>query len=184
MGRGATTAAFVLWDYRNWMELSSHHVERARTSGALGPLILSLSLHAFGTAYRGDLESAAALVAEQRAAMDATGARLASYGAPLIAAYRNSRDDASGLTAIDAEFDAAEDGYILQTLAYTSAARNNGLGRYAEVINAAEEFMSYEFAFLMPFVMSELIEAAVRTGKMECAADAMRRPLRTDRLWF
>ena len=87
-GRSATTAAFALWDFDSWSELSARHVALTRASGALGSLVLSLNLHSFGETYRGRFDAAAAMVAEQNAAMEATGARMTSYGAQLLDAYR------------------------------------------------------------------------------------------------
>ena len=94
-GRSATTAALALWDMDSWTELSSRQIDRTRASGALASLVLSLNLHAFGTTNRGDLEAAAALVAEQNAVREATGTRMASYGARLLAAYQGHPFDQS-----------------------------------------------------------------------------------------
>ena len=172
-GRSATTGAFALWDFNRWSELSTRHVERARKSGALTSLVLSLSLHAFGEAYRGDLESAAALVAEQHAAMEATGVRMASAGARLLTAYRGRSSDE--LTAAEDKVHMRGDGYTLEVAAYTNAVLYNGLGQYADAFVAAQELVSDEFAFLAPQALSELIEAAVRLHRTDLAADSMQR---------
>ncbi len=175
-GRSATTAAFTLWDFDSWSELSARHVALTRASGALGSLVLSLNLHSFGETYRGRFDAAAAMVAELNAAMEATGARMTSYGAQLLDAYRGrplTMPSRGGVSDLEGHLDF--DGYALQVAGYANAVLNNGLGRYAEAINAAEQVVAYDFAFLSPLALSELIEAAVKAGDDDRALDANRR---------
>ena len=94
-GRGATSAAFGLWDADSWAILSGRHVARARESGALASLVLSLNLHVVVNSCCGNFELAESLVAEQKAARQATGIRMSPYGARMLAAYLG-RDIGSG----------------------------------------------------------------------------------------
>lgn len=174
-GRGATTAAFAIWDVESWLRLSVRQVERARASGALGALVLSLNLHGFGRSYCGDLEGAASVVAEQIAAREATGIRMASYGARLLAAYQGRSDPSPEMVAIEDELLQTGDGYVLEVVSLATAVLNNGLGQYADAVAAAQELAAYEFAFLGPLALVELVEAAARSGETEVADEALHR---------
>jgi DNA-binding CsgD family transcriptional regulator len=172
-GRGATSAAYILWDVNSWRELSERQVARARTSGALASLALALNLHAFGATCCGDLETATLLVAEQNAVKEVTGVRIESYGAPMLAAYQGRTADRSlQRTTTADELTRGEDGYALEFARLGSAVLHNALGRYAEAFAAAHE-IAYTVSFLAPQALSELIEAAVRSGSMDVARDAL-----------
>jgi DNA-binding CsgD family transcriptional regulator len=174
-GRSATTAAFGLWDFERWLGLSARQVNRARESGALSSLVLSLNLHAFGRAYCGDMDEAARVVAEQNAARVATGIRMASYGARLLAAYQGRPANMSpGLATLDDELTTTGDGYVLQVAAFTTAVLNNGLSLYADAMAEAQE-MTAQFDFMAPLTLSERIEAAVRGGHPDVADDALQK---------
>ncbi len=173
-GRSATTAAFALWDVDNWTELSTGQVERARSSGALSSLVLALNLHGFGTTCLGDFEAATSLVAEQNAVREATGIRMASYGARLLAAYQGRPAELARIEVLDNELTRSEDGYVGQIASLATAVLNNGLGRYVDAVEAARK-VPYETAFSAPLALSELIEAAVRSGRTELANDALLR---------
>ena len=57
----------------------------------------------------------------------------------------------------------------------TTALLNNGLGRYARALAAAERACEYPVEFgLLKVILPELIEAATRSGKRERALDALR----------
>ena len=171
-GRSATTAAFALWDVDSWAELSTRQVTRARESGALASLVLALNFHAIVTMSRGDLDAAASLVAEQNVAKEVTGIRLAPYGGLLLAAYQGRPADLSAQRS--AELIEQGDGYALEVASWATALLNNGLGRYADALAAARD-AAYDLSFSAPFALSEMIEAAVRTGETEVARDAFQR---------
>jgi DNA-binding CsgD family transcriptional regulator len=170
-GRSATTAAFSLWDVPGWSELSARQVARARERGALTSLVLSLNYHGFMTTCCGDFETATASVAEHDAVKEATGIRMAPYGAQLLAAYQGRPGPAA--VTYD-ELVENGDGYALQITCLAAAIRGNGLGRHADAFAAAGE-IAYEVSFLAPFALSELIEAAAETGDVEAAAEAVER---------
>ena len=177
-GRSATTAAFALWDIESWAELSNRQVALARASGALASLVISLNFHGVMVTCCGDLEAAAALVAEQDAVKEVTGIRLAAYGARLLAAHQGRPVDGTPqLSAVDKEFiEHGDDGYALKIASLAGAVLNNSLGRYTEAFAAARE-VADEISFLETWVLYELIEAGVRTGSREAADDALQRLL-------
>jgi DNA-binding CsgD family transcriptional regulator len=168
-GRSATTAAFSLWDVSCWAELSARQVARARERGALTSLVLSLNYHGFMTTCCGDFETATASVAEHNAVKEATGIRIAPYGAQLLAAYQGRP---APPTATDEELVENGDGYALQITCLASAVANNGLGRHADAFAAARG-IAFELSFLAPFALSELIEAAAKIGDLGVAGDAL-----------
>jgi DNA-binding CsgD family transcriptional regulator len=176
-GQSASSAAFVLWDVDSWVELNTRLVARARASGALAPLALALNANGLMTTWCGDLDAATSLVAAQVAVKEATGIRMASYGARLLAAYQGRPPDASPqVTALDNEAVEGGNGLAAQIGDWAAAVLSNGLGRYGEALVAAREAADENGGpFMAPFALSELIEAAVRSGAMELAADALRR---------
>ena len=64
------------------------HVELARSSGALSELPIALNSRVYIHLFRGELDTAAALIDEARVATEATGAGLTPWGAVALAALR------------------------------------------------------------------------------------------------
>jgi tetratricopeptide (TPR) repeat protein len=173
----ATAAAATLWDFESMAVVMSRQAELARRAGALAPLCLALNGDIFNAAWRGDLAAAGALAAEVDSLIDATGIRNASSGPLLLAALRG--DEPHSSTFIEAATDLASvrgEGMAVQIGPWVTAILYNGLGRYEQALSlslqAAEA--SLEF-FITPWVLPELIEAAVRTGDDVLAADALER---------
>ncbi|MCU7730083.1 AAA family ATPase [Actinoplanes sp. KI2] len=175
-GRSATTAAFALWDADGWAELSGRQVELARGSGALTSLVLSLNHHGFMTTHCGDLEAAAAVVAEHDAVKEATGIPMAAYGAHLLAAYQGRQAELTArMAALDTEAIDHGDGYALQIESLATAVLNNGLGRHQVAAAAAREVAADELSFLTPFALAELVEAVARDGDPAEGRTALKR---------
>ena len=166
--RFATSAAYLLWDYDSWAELSARQIARARESGALASLVLALNAHTNVTTLCGELGAAKALVAEAYAVKEVTGIHLASYGALLLAADRGHPD---ALAAVMEEAVEPADGYALDITGFVTARLNNGLRRYTEAVDAAAGVSM--FAFLMQQTLPELIEGAVRSGQLDVARQGM-----------
>ena len=107
--------------------------------GALTPLVLALNLNTFMRTSCGELDTATSLVAELNAVREATGTRMASYGAGLLAAYQGHPLDLSPqVAAVENELLQSVDGFGLQVASLATAVLNNGLGRYTEAIAAAQ----------------------------------------------
>jgi DNA-binding CsgD family transcriptional regulator len=168
--RLATSAAFILWDYTSWAELSERHIARVRQSGALASLVLALNAHTNVTTLRGELDAASALVAEQYAVKEVTGIHMGSYGARLLAA---SRGRPAELAALDEEPVEPGDGYAVEAASLGSAILNNGRSRYAEALSAARNVEAS--SWFQQFALAELVEAATRVGRSDLAADALTR---------
>jgi DNA-binding CsgD family transcriptional regulator len=179
----ACHVARLLWDDEGWEALSTRHLQLARETGALTALHLALNQRTGTHGHAGELAAAAALCEEAEVVGEASGSRLAPYGALALAAWRGREADFSEL--IDARMDdllARGEGAGLAMIPWASALLYNGLGRYDEALAAAQQVAAYPHEVLFStWALAELIEAAVRSGKPEPAADALRRLSETTR---
>ncbi len=165
-GHLATHAACVMWDWRAWDVLSARHVECARTSGALTPLSTALNGRGVFVNWCGDFGAGASLGAECDAVIEATGIWSRTPCALLQAAFQG-RPEAMALTSTGGA------AYV----SWTRAILCNGLGRYAEALDAAQHAAdAMEVPTLITgWALPELIEAAVRTRQPAIAREAMAR---------
>jgi DNA-binding CsgD family transcriptional regulator len=168
-------AAALLWDDESWDVLSARQVQLARDAGALSVLPVALPSRVVVNVFAGELAAAAALAEEAEAITEATGARLAPYGRLLLDAWRGREAEASELIeASEREMVARGEGLGLTVIHWARAVLYNGLGRYEDALVAAQQAQQqrHELA-LYARVLPELIEAAVRSGDMQRAADAL-----------
>ena len=123
-----------------WRALSTRHLELVRASGALAPLSTALNAQRVMAIFFGDFEAATSLGVEESAVKEVTGARKASYGALLLAAYQGRTAEALQLVAETIE-DAADrgEGLGIQHAHWATAVLHNGLGQYADALPAAEQ---------------------------------------------
>jgi len=172
-------SAVHLWDDERWEALAERHVQVAREAGALGELPLALSQRLYVHLFAGDLTLAASLVEEIQAATEATGSSLAPYGAVGLAALHGREAETSAL--IEANRTGVTqrgEGIGISVFEWAKAVLYNGLGRYEDAYAAALESSKYPQELSSPnWGLVELIEAAVRSGAPELAADAYRRLL-------
>jgi len=174
-------AALHLWDDEHWDPLSARYLELARTSGALSELPLALSTRAMLLLFAGDLTAAGALVDEQRAVTEATGGNLAPYAAMRLAAVRGNQSEAFALIDQTArEVPHRGEGIGMAVAEWTRAVLHNGLGAYPEAMAAAEqalyhqEYPDVRYPGVANWAAAEHIEAAVRNGMPEAAAETLR----------
>jgi RNA polymerase sigma factor (sigma-70 family) len=172
----ATVAAVHLWDDTRWEAISDRHVQLAREMGALGELPLALSQRVYMHLFAGELTAAASLVDEAQAATEATGSNLAPYGAVGLAALRGRHAETTSLIdSSRAEVAQRGEGVGISVLDWAEALLYNGLGRYEEAAAAAQRVTEHPHELSSSnWGMVELIEAAVRAGTPELAADAHR----------
>ncbi len=172
----ASSAAVTLWDFDSWSETSGRQVRYARDVGALALLSVALNGHAMIAVWAGDFETATALVEEDNALKQATGTKIAPYGAMLLAAYQGRIEDATTLiaTTISDSIERGE-GLGVDLARWTSAILNNGSGQYAEALRAASP-ASRETPglYISTWMLPERIEAAVRCRQSDEAANALR----------
>jgi DNA-binding NarL/FixJ family response regulator len=173
----ASSAAVELWDYESWDAVITRQMELARDAGALAPLSIALNGEGIVVTWRGDFAAAARVILEADAVTEATGTRIAPYGALLLAALRGREAEARAL--IDAtikDATAGGEGLAVQYAQWTTAVLYNGLGRYENALGAAQQ--ASEVApelFIAVWALPELIEAAVRSGNAAVAPAALER---------
>ncbi|GAA1653701.1 LuxR family transcriptional regulator [Saccharothrix algeriensis] len=155
-----------LWDDDAWHELATSATDLARSAGALTVLPLALSYQACYRIHAGDFELAAALADEADAISAAVGSAPMVYPALVLSAWRGQEAQAHRLTAAArAEAAARGEGRALAVADYAIAVLHNGLARYDTALTAAARAAEYEDLGFLGWVLTELIEAAVRAGQ-------------------
>jgi DNA-binding CsgD family transcriptional regulator len=165
--------ALYMWDDASWSELSTRHLDLVRQTGELSVLPFVLSNRSSVYAFLGELQTAASLEEELRAATDATGIAAVPYGQLSLAALRGDEAEFAELirTAVG-EAEARGEGTALTVAEFLSGTLYNGLGRYNDALAAvtpSERFCTEGPAI---WALTELIEAAVRVGEPERARSA------------
>ena len=164
--------ARLVWDDEGWKALCTDHLQMARDAGALSLLHVALNQRMGVQGLTGELAAAASLFDEVEAVGEATGSRLAPYGALALAAWRGREADFSHLVESRMpDLVARGEGAGLGVIPWAGALLYNGLGRYEEARLAAQQDGAYELLF-SAWALVELIEAAVRSGEPALAADA------------
>lgn len=173
----AARAATWLWDFDSGFEIPRRAVQIARDTGALEVLAVADNVCGQAAAWGGDFDLAALLVAEVEAVKEATGSRIGPYAAISLVGLRGRENEASGLIEGFIEgATAGGQGTAVQYAHWANAVLLNGLGRYEEALAAAVEATeSAPQIFIATWALSELIEAASRTGDVERAGSALAR---------
>jgi DNA-binding CsgD family transcriptional regulator len=173
----ATAAAVVVWDYDTCLAVATREVQVARDAGALAVLAVGVNVLAQAVSLGGELGNAALLIAEADAVTEATGTHVAPYGALVLTALREREAEAFGLidaTITDAT--AGGQGTAVQYARWASSVVHNALGHYEEALDAARDASDdTPELFVSAWSLSELIEAATRSGRTELADDALDR---------
>jgi DNA-binding CsgD family transcriptional regulator/tetratricopeptide (TPR) repeat protein len=177
----AERAAMVVWDDETWHILASRHLKLARDAGALSELPLAVRSRILLHTHVGELAEGAALIVEAQAVADATGSQLGPYGALGIAAFRGREAEAAALiqATMDGVTSRGEGRGV--TSGYAAALLYNGLGRYDKALTAAELVCQYDDIGVLGWSLTELVEAAVRSGQPARASDALQRLTETTR---
>jgi DNA-binding CsgD family transcriptional regulator len=176
-GHVVASANNTLFDSQRWARLSARQVQVARASGALTPLTIALNGRGVFAAWSGDFEAASAIVAEEEAVRDATGIQRFSYGALLLAAYRGRAHEALPMiSAAHADATARGEGQGSQYVKWVEAVLHVGLSSYEDAWMAAGRAADdMESPSVTVWALPELVEAAVRTGRMDQAHEAVGR---------
>ena len=172
----ATIASVQLWDDTGWETLSERHVRLARRTGALSDLPLALTQRVYMHLLAGELTAAASLVDEIEATTDAIGGTLAPYGKVGLAALRGHQAEAVDLIGrTRTEVTRRGEGIGVSVVDWAEAVLYNGLARYEDARSAALRVVDHQDLNPSTWVMPEVIEASVRAGTPELAADTHRR---------
>jgi len=164
--------AMDLWDDQTCRELGARHARLARQAGALTMLPIALSYLAAHHIFGGELATAAALLEEADVITAATGnAPLADFSL-LLAAWRGQASSQFDAAVQDAA--ARGEGLAIAGVQFAAAILHNGLGHYPAALAAAQQARDHDELGFGVWVLPELIEAAVRCGQPEAAADGLR----------
>ena len=164
--------ARALGDDVAWDELTARQVELARRVGALSLLPVALDDRVHANLFCGRFEEAVSLSAEADAVMEATGSHLNPRSPIALAIWRGQEAEALALIKARRENVLRRgEGFWLASIDWGSAVLYNGLGRYDDALIAAERAAEDPHGLGTPmWVLSDLVEAAVRSGKPGRAA--------------
>ena len=169
--------ARALGDDAAWDELTARQVELARRAGALSLLPVALDDRIHVDLFGGRLTTAVSLAAEARAVVEATGSQLTLRGPIALANWQGQEAQAMQLMeGRREEVLQRGEGLWLAATDWGNAVRYNGLGRYDDALEAAERAAEDPRGLGTPlWLLTDLIEAAVRSGKPERAAGPLER---------
>jgi DNA-binding CsgD family transcriptional regulator len=173
----ACRTAMDLWDDESWFVLSVRQIQLARDAGALAVLPLALNLRAGIHLFAGQFAAAETLSEEAHAVSDAIANPHVPHARLFLAAWRGQQAETSRLIAAgDRDATARGEGRTIGVGKYATAVLYNGLARYDDALTAARQATEYpqDLAFFA-WGLVELIEAAVRSGEPDLAADRLRR---------
>nr|WSX75404.1 AAA family ATPase [Streptomyces sp. NBC_00899] len=171
----ASALAAEMWDFEAWTELVARHVRTARAVGALTELPLALNSQVVVHTCAGELEAAALLTAEIDRLQEAVGSNFAPYGTMTLAAWQGRGREAAPLIEASME-DALHrgEGIGVAIAQRAGAVLHNGLGRYEEAFGAARLASAHPQDLVAAhWGLVELVEAGVRSGRLDAAEAAL-----------
>ena len=167
----------TVWDFDTCVAIAAREVELARDSGALAVLAVGAQRLRSGRRAGRGVREGVARDRRGRRGRRGDGHGVLPYGALVLAGLQGREAEASVL--IDAtirEATSAGQGTAVQYARWASAILLNGLGRYNEAVVAARDASDdAPELFVSAWALSELIEAATRSGQMDTASSALRR---------
>jgi len=145
--------------------------------GALAELSIALNARGMVATQCGDFEMATLLAAEKDVINEVTGIRLAATCDLVLAGYRGRHVEAMPLFSATTEDAIARgEGFAVQMVDWATAVLHNGLGSYPEAMPVAERAAPETYQPLgTQLALPELIEAAVRTGRVDLARESLER---------
>jgi DNA-binding CsgD family transcriptional regulator len=171
----ASRVAGFLWDDEAWDVLSARLVQLARDAGALSVLPLALTTRSAVHVFAGELAAATSLHEEVVAVNEATGASPTPYAPLARVTFQGRETEAAQLIeAATREVVRRGEGQGPTFIHWLTAVLYNGLGRYEEALDAAQQ-AGEDTSWWRNWGLVELVEAAARSGRPELAADALGR---------
>jgi DNA-binding CsgD family transcriptional regulator len=166
--------AMELWDDEAWLEFASEQANVARATGRLSLLPRALAHLAANHIQAGELSKAAELLAE---AEDFGLESRALQSVQLsLAAWRGQASSASNLAEVVLrEEQIRGEGRSNAGSAYAMAVFHNGLGHYELAFEAAQKATTTDIMCTSSWALSELAEAAARSGHQDAARVAVER---------
>ena len=173
-GRISQIIAVELWDFESWHALATRQARLARGAGALVHLQFALNYLARTHLLGGELATASEMIEEDHLIAEATRNPPVSDTEIMLAAWRGREPAASELIeATTAEATARDEGRLAGFAAYASSVLYNGLGRLTPRATPPGGRSTRGQLGHGPLVVSELAEAAARTGDVPAASAAL-----------
>jgi DNA-binding CsgD family transcriptional regulator len=164
-GRISQIIALELWDFESWYTLAARQALLARGAGALVHLQFALNYLARAHLLAGDLATAALMIEEDQLIAEATRNPPVADTGVMLAAWRGQEPAASELIgATTAEATARGSSRLAGFASYAGSVLYNGLGQHDAARDAAWQAFQPGQLGHGPLVISELAEAAARTG--------------------
>jgi DNA-binding CsgD family transcriptional regulator len=181
----ACHCAGLVWDFDSWQVLADRRIKVARDAGAITALPLAFNMRAMQHLFAGEFTAAASLVAQLESVSQAIGISVARYAALGLAVFRGREAEAAELIAtVTQDAERRGEGAWLPFVRWATSVLYNSLGQYEKALAAAQQAIQDSVAGLHMtawWTVVELIEAAVRGGMPERAADALQRLSQTTR---
>lgn len=172
----ASITAADQWDDETWYVLSARHVQIARTAGALSELPFALTSRILVHLFAGELAAGVALIEHVRGVDEAIGSNLAPLGALGVAAAQGRTRAAGDLVEANMRAARGREGIGVMITRWASALLCNGLGGFHDALAAAQQAGEHPYQPAVEnWCLTELIEAAARSGRADIAAHALDR---------
>jgi ATP/maltotriose-dependent transcriptional regulator MalT len=173
----APWASHVTWDPEGSSAIFERQAQIAREAGALAELPVYVSSWALDKVWNGDLAGAALLIAETDTVAAATGSQLPPFAALRLAAVRGKEAEAAPLIQATIEEGTTRgQGLAVRNAQWAAAVLYNGLSRYDEAASAARQVTADNIdPYPQMWALSELVEAASRSGDTSVASKAAER---------
>ena len=167
-------AAMDLWDDDALFELACSQAELARATGTLILLPFALDYLATFHIQAGDLSLASALLEEAQSLDLGIRAETLPYIPLRLAAWRG--DVSTALNLVEVMIGGAHsrgEGCAVTAAEYATAILYNGLGEYELAFEAAHNAAAADEIAISSWALSELVEAAARSGRQEIARESL-----------
>ena len=162
-----------LFDQDTYSSLNARQLELLRAAGELTVLPAALTTYAGTCVTSGDFARAEGLLQESEAISAATGAPPHRSIHAYLAASRGQAQLCRDLAQSTIR-DATErgEGSEITVVLFALAVLNNGLGHYDEAFSACNAALKYEDVGMYGHLLSEMVEAAARSGNPDVATSA------------
>jgi DNA-binding CsgD family transcriptional regulator len=170
----ACRMAWSTWDDDSWDVLTIRAFELVRRGGALALLPMAGAMRVARQVLAGDLTGAQTLIDDTEAVLRAIGGERLATSRFILEAYRGHEREVAELERTTHDAVARSEGQLIAASQWARAVLYNGLGRYDDALAAAQVEATYPIS-LSHWPLSELVEAAARSGRPELAGDALTR---------
>lgn len=166
-------AAVALGDVEMWLSITERAIRFAQTSGQLSVLPTALTNRAVALAHSGRFAEAWRMLADAEAVGEITGQMSHIVAAVMLHTYRGREQTALGpIEALEQAGQQRGLGRLIGMAEYARAVLYNGQGNYPAAAEAALRGVAFHNMSVHHWTLAELVEAAVRSGAPDSAAQA------------